>query len=107
MKKSNRTSVVKTIVKRQQRAKTVSLLAKYDKKSIKLTDGFVKAIEQLMEEECKMMQQNKPQYAYCWTWGICRVRDLADADGLKFEFGGEPDKPQILKDHKKQFMVLS
>jgi hypothetical protein len=104
MKKSKKVSVVSTIVKR--RAKSVSLRAKYDTEDIVLTAGFIEAIERLMEEECRMMQQHEPKNADCWTWGICTVNDIAHSRGLEFEFGGEPDKHQILKDRKKQFMVI-
>lgn len=66
---------------------------KYDTEEIKPTARFTEALKELMRAEMEMMQIAEPETADCWTWGICEVGDLASAKGLRFEFGGEEDKP--------------
>lgn len=67
----------------------------YDLEPIKLTDGYIEALENLMREQLAMMRQHEPDLADCWTWGVCRIGDLA-YQHLDFEFGGDEDKPRWL-----------
>ena len=67
--------------------------AKYDQEDIEITTRFDNALIELMQAECEMMQQNEPDHADCWTWGRCRVGDLAYLQGLSCSYGGEEDKP--------------
>jgi len=68
--------------------------ATYDQEPLKLTADYKRALREFMKAHCKMMRINEPQYADCWTWGKATVGDLANKDGLAFEFGGDEDKPK-------------
>lgn len=67
---------------------------KHDTVKIKPTQRFIHALKELMRAEMEMMREAEPEYADCWTWGVCEVGDLATAKGLQFEYGGEEDKPK-------------
>lgn len=70
------------------------MLVKYDNAQIELTPRFINAVHELMAAECEMMQINDPVFANYWTWGRCKVNDLASADSLEFEYGGDEDLPE-------------
>ena len=70
--------------------------ALFDTEPIELTDGYLAALKNLMREEIVMMRLRVPEDADCWTWGVCHVGDIAH-NSLKFEFGGDEDKPVWLK----------
>lgn len=74
-------------------------MAKYDTEELKLTARFEEALKELMRAEMEMMRLHEPEDAECWTWGVCDIDDLASARGLRFEFGGEGDKPAGFPEH--------
>lgn len=81
-------------------------MAKYDTEEIELTPRFIEAIQELLEAELEMMQQQKQENAECWTWGVCEIGDLADSNGLSFEFGGDDYKPDILASSSVNVMAI-
>lgn len=81
--------------------------ALYDQQPIELTDRFVAALKELLLAELEMMRQNEPDQAHCWTWGICRINDLANMRGLDFEFGGEEDRPAELQDFERVKVIAN
>lgn len=66
----------------------------YDGEEIPITPGYIDALKSLMLEELMMMQKAQPNFADCWSWGICTVGDLAGMRRLDFEYGGEEHKPK-------------
>ena len=72
---------------------------KYDTKEIEPTDRFIEAVQELMRAEMEMMRLNEPEYADCWTWGVCTVNDLAMGKGFEFEFGGDEHKPDYMPEN--------
>ena len=68
-------------------------MAKYDAKTLVLTDRYKNALHELMAAEIEMMRGYEPDSAECWTWGCCEVGDIADFKALGFFFGGEEDRP--------------
>lgn len=71
----------------------MSMNAQFSKTTIELTPAFIAAAESLMREHLAMIRQRVPDEADFWTWGECRVHDLASGDALEFRFGGDEDKP--------------
>jgi hypothetical protein len=49
-----------------------------------------------MEANMEMMREHEPDLADCWTWGICKVANLANSHGLSFTYGGDEDRPAKL-----------
>lgn len=77
---------------------------KYDTTTITMTRRFRDALQELMAAQCEMMAKAQPDYANCWTWGECRVEDLARTNGLSFTFGGDDD---FGRNHKQRFSVVA
>lgn len=67
--------------------------ARYDGDLIELTDGFMYAIELLMKENVAMMKAGDPEYAGCWYWGRCEIRDMSSSGAIRFFYGGIEDMP--------------
>ena len=68
--------------------------AQYDTEEIEITPRFKAALIELMKAECEMMAEHEPERAECWTWGHCEIGDLANSNGLRFQYGGDEDKPK-------------
>lgn len=64
--------------------------ARYDDKTVDLSEGFLCAIELLMNEMVEMMKAAEPEFADSWHWGRCTISDLSLSrfDGMTFEYGG-------------------
>ena len=71
--------------------------ATYDGAPLELTERFQAALRELVRAELEMMRNHDRSFADCWTWGVVTIQDLATADGLEFEFGGDNDRPTWLK----------
>ncbi len=67
--------------------------AKYGNTTVTVAPGYLSALYDLMRAQMAMMQANDAQYADCWIWGCCTIKDLAYSDGIVFEYGGAEDKP--------------
>ena len=65
----------------------------YDQIELIETERFIAALEEVMRANMEMMIKSDPEYADCWTWGVCYLPDLAISD-ISFEYGGEADKPE-------------
>lgn len=82
------------------------MIAKYDGGEIVLSEGFVKALNNLVREELKMMSKAPGMHKDCWTWGEAIIEDLSKADGIYFKFGGEDDRPKGLKGKSRVFIEI-
>lgn len=76
----------------------------YDDELISVTERFISAVKELMAAECEMMAAAHPDYPDDYTWGICRIKDLARVGALDLQYGGDEDKPRGMTE---KFMVVS
>lgn len=76
-------------------------MANYDKEDLVLTERYKNALHELMLAELEMMREHEPEDAECWTWGFCKVGDIAKVNGLGFCFGGDDDKPEGMTETTK------
>jgi hypothetical protein len=71
------------------------LKAKFDSEFLELSEGYVKAIENLLIEEIKMMRKNDPKNENSWEVGGCKIKDLGSTECLEFSFGAKEDEKYI------------
>lgn len=73
--------------------------ARWDKeRKIRLTRRYVEALKEVIRAELEMMRnQESRMHPEAWTWGEVTVNDLASSVGLKWQFGGDEDKPRGMK----------
>ena len=66
---------------------------RYDTEEVQCTRRFVESLKEHMRVNMEMMKLHEPEFADCWSWGICEIDDMA-TNGLCFYYGGEDDKPE-------------
>ncbi len=64
---------------------------KFDDHEIELTDTFIESVKNLMANKILMMRIREPEFAECWVIGACKIKDLAESNGLSFQYGSVID----------------
>ncbi|MBT7442705.1 MAG: hypothetical protein HN790_01910 [Methylococcales bacterium] len=77
----------------------------FDDIDIQLTDGFITAVKNLMQEKMAMMQdQLTPE---CWSWGRATISDLSDTSCIEMAFGTPEERPADMPEGEDVMLVIA